>query len=347
MIRKTPQSAEEWFHRKATDYVEAQILYHLNRAGLFQELEKGPQSAHDLATGLGLVPQVLQMLLEYVEGVDGLIARDEEGRFALTEFGREVLARYGRPGASSTTYNFFDVRVGAYGEVWSSLGDLLSGKASYGGDLKREGERAAEAVYTVGKRLEAGFLQIVDRLGAEMALELGVTSGLLNILGQERPATRLFGVDRSQEVLDAAEVKAQSESVHGIRWIPGDIFDLEAWVRPALKHQNGLLFTVHFHEFLAGGIERVQAWLKELRGELAGWHIVAIEQPRLPAEARDRVPEVEWLYNHSNILIHHLIGNGRILSDARWRKLFEEAGLTLEDVTPMNFLGYQGYVYRV
>ena len=347
MIRKTSQSAEEWFHRKATDYVEAQILYHLNRAGLFQELEKGPQSAHDLATGLGLVPQVLQMLLEYLEGVDGLIGRDEEGRFVLTEFGREILGRFGRPGESGTTYNFFDVRVGAYGEVWSSLGELLSGEASYGRDLKREGERAADAVYTVGKRLEEGFLQIVDRLGAETALELGVTSGLLNILGQVRPATRLYGVDRSQEVLDAAEAKARSESVHGIRWLAGDIFDLEAWVNPALKQQHGVLFTVHFHEFLAAGTERVQKWLRDLRGELSGWHIVAMEQPRLAAGDRDRVPEVEWLYNHSNILIHHLIGNGRILSDTRWRKLFEEADLTLESVTPMNFLGYQGYVYRL
>ena len=122
MSDEAKQSPEEWFHRKATDFVESQILYHLNRVGVWHALRRGPQSAHDLALALSLVPEVLGILLEYVVGVDRLLEHDDEGRFRLTAFGHDVLTRYGREGQATTTYNFFDVRVGSYGPIWAQLG---------------------------------------------------------------------------------------------------------------------------------------------------------------------------------------------------------------------------------
>lgn len=347
MSPKQPPSPEEWFHRKATDYVEAQVLYHLGQAGVFGHLREGPQQAHDLAVGLHLVPEVLTILLEYIEGVGELLTRDEMGRFQLTSFGRAVLERFGREGSETTSYNFFNVRVGAYGVIWNGLGGLLSGETAYGRGLTREGDRAADAVYTVGKRLEAGLFKLVDRLQIDTALEVGVTSGLLNSLGATRRHVQLLGLDRSPAALADAEARALAENNPGVTWLEADLFDTSAWVSPTWRQRKGLLFSVHFHEFLAAGTAELQAWIAELSQQLPGWHLLAIEQPRLDSADRDRVSEVEWLYNHSNILIHHLIGNGRILSDSRWRHLFEEAGATVEAVSPMGFLGYQAYVIEL
>src|SRR5437879_5627843 len=94
---REPASVQAWFHETATRYVEAQALYHLNKVGVFTALlDAGPLSAAELAARLGLVPSLLEVLLEYVAGVDDLIVRGAGGRYALTDFGARVLERYGR-----------------------------------------------------------------------------------------------------------------------------------------------------------------------------------------------------------------------------------------------------------
>jgi len=120
-------SPEQWFHRRATHYVEAQMLFHLGRAGVFHLLDsQGSLSAEAMAHELGLVSEVLATCLEYICGVDALLEQDVQGRYGLTEFGSAVLERFGRDDGDSKHFNLFDVRVGAYGPVWSGLGQLLS-----------------------------------------------------------------------------------------------------------------------------------------------------------------------------------------------------------------------------
>ena len=346
MTHKKDEHAAAWFHRKATAYVETQMLYHLNQVGVWAQLQKGPQSPHDIATTLGLVPEVLRVMLEYVEGVDSLLERDDEGRFELTEFGHRVLKRFGRDGLSGSTFNFFDVRVGAYGPVWQQMGKMLTGDVTYGRDLEREGDRAADAVFTIGKRMEKGFVEILKRVQPDIIVELGVTSGLLELGKSQVASVDAIGLDRDQMALDVAAQRFQTETGHEGTWIQTDIFSPESWLQPSFSNKRGLIFSVHFHEFLARGVEHLQRWLRELQQHLPGWSVLAIEQPRLRSDERDKVTEVEWLYNHSNILIHHLIGNGHILSDANWRKLFAEADCELDEIHPMEFLGYNGYTFR-
>src|SRR5688572_12405462 len=94
---REPPSVQAWFHETATRYVEAQALYHLNKVGVFAALaDDGPLGVEELAARLGLVPAILEVLLDYVAGVDDLLARDAARRYALTDFGRRVLERYGR-----------------------------------------------------------------------------------------------------------------------------------------------------------------------------------------------------------------------------------------------------------
>ena len=130
MPDSTPPSPESWFHEVATHYVEAQALFHLNRCGVFVALDSGgASSAPALAESLGLQLEPLSTLLDYVVGVGRLLERDDQGRYGFTAWGLEVLDRYGRRADDGRrSFNFFDVRVGAYGPIWAAMGGLLRGE---------------------------------------------------------------------------------------------------------------------------------------------------------------------------------------------------------------------------
>ena len=350
-------SPESWFHERATHYVEAQLLFHLNRCGVFAALlgADAPLAAADLAARLGLRADVLATLLDYVAAVDDLLERDDDARFGLTDFGRAVIARYSRPrpdAEKSPKINMFDVRVGAYGPVWAEAGRLLRGEASYGRDLRREGRMAEEGVYTIGAAMAPGLLRALDGRPLDAALEIGVTTGILEILGRQRPSWARFGLDRSERVLEEARARESADPARATavapaptRWLRADLFDVPSWA-PSLPAapSRGVLFSVHFHEFLAAGEARVAAWLDAVSAALPGWILVALEQARLPPEARATTAETLWLYAQSNVLIHHLVVNGRILADPEWRALFTRPRCRVAEVRPLDYLGYHAFV---
>ncbi len=339
-VSADPQS---WFHDRATAYVEAQMLFHLGRCGVFAALVDAPAGTAALAERLGLQAAPLQACLEYVAGVDDLITETDAG-WALTSFGQAVADRFGRPTPDGVRLNLFDVRVGAYGPVWSGLGQLLRGEACYGDGVLRAGDEAAEGLYTVCARMAPGFRSVIAELQVDQAVEIGVTTGLLEALSGLGP--RLYGLDRSPDAIATAEARRAAAGADPVTWLEADLFDL-SWTERVDRASSGVLFSVHFHEIMAAGRDRVVAFLRDLGRALPGWVVVAAEQPRLPESDRARRPRSEWLYAQSNVLIHHLIGNGRILSDAEWRALFADAGLSLLSVREMNFLGYHSYAYRL
>ncbi len=73
MTHNVDEQAEAWFHRKATEYVGVQILYHLNQVGVWDLLRKEARHSQDLAAALELEPEVLDVMLEYIEGVDSIL----------------------------------------------------------------------------------------------------------------------------------------------------------------------------------------------------------------------------------------------------------------------------------
>jgi hypothetical protein len=349
MSDDTPPSPESWFHEVATHYVEAQALFHLNRCGVFVALDRGgAMSATALARELGLQLEPLVTLLDYVVGIDRLLCRDGEDRYAFTAWGQEVLERFGRRSDDGTrTFNFFDVRVGAYGPVWAAMGGLMRGEERYGETLMRAGGEAAEGVYKVGARFADALGAIVDRLGASMFVEIGVTSGLAARVGSSRPNLVLAALDRDSSAIATAAARATDEGVDRIRWIEADLFDLDAWTGDLQERLPGVITTVHFHELLAAGEERLVELLSGLSERLPGWHVIGLEQPLLAESERAGTSETLWRYNHSNVLIHHLIGNGRILPHAQWLALFERAGVEVAGTEALNYLGYQAYTLRL
>jgi hypothetical protein len=334
---------ELWFHRRASFYVEAQLLYHLSACGVFQSLlAEGAQSPRELAERLDLAPEPLATILEYIAGVDSILRVSAAGQFDLSENGHQVIQRYSRPTPTGPQLNFFDVRVGAYGPIWQGVGRLLRGESEIGVDLHRNGAEAAGGVYTIGAKMAPGLGAVLAGLKPDWVLEFGVTTGILSLLAEGAGACEHFGLDRKASALKGAAARAGPGA--SIGWIEAELLEVDRWADRLPSCKNPVFFSVHFHEFLAQGEARVQAFLRGLGQRFPGAVVVAIEQP---AESGTGAGEVLDLYAQSNRLIHHLIGNGKILSTANWNRFFQGAGAQVRSIESMHYLGYKAFIVEL
>lgn len=344
------ESPESWFHRRATLYVETQILFHLNQVGVWALLSNGHAlTSLQIAQHLRLDAGVTDALLDYVFEVDDLLERNEHGRYALSEFGRKVVARFSdmKGGAGQPSVNMFDVRVGAYGPVWSNLGKMLRGEGRYGQDFHREGRYAENGVSKLSMRFWDSLVGHIEECGVGSLVEVGLTTGLLEQLAERYPWHRLYGLDKSGPAIERSAASAAARKLENIRWLQSDFFDADGWASGVSDTPRGMVYSLHFHELLAGGEHKLVEILRRLKVLLPDWVVLAFEQPRLPHSARSNIPESQWLYSQSNILIHHLIGNGRILTRGAWLALGEEAGCRRVTERPCNYLGYSAYAFHL
>jgi hypothetical protein len=343
-----PESPESWFHQRATLYVEAQILFHLNQVGVLELLSRGGRHrASEVAATLALEPAPTDALLDYVYQVDELLERDSDGRYSLSAFGKEVVLRFsGGNGAAQGSINMFDVRVGAYGPVWRHLSGILTGDSRYGEDLHRDGRYAESGVFKLAMRFWGALTEHIDDLDVGSVLEIGLSTGLLEKVGERYPTHRLYGLDKKQSVID---LNAESAAAHGVKtidWLCADFFDLPRWVGSVANDGRGLIFSLHFHELMAVGEERFFTALSDLRQAFPNWSLMAFEQPLLSREDRANISHTLWLYSQSNVLIHHLIGNGRILSREAWIDLGRQAGCKNVTDRSCNYLGYRAFLFE-
>jgi len=340
------QNPEAWFHELATHYVEAQIYFHLNQAGVFERLPGGGSTA-EIAAELELDAHVLGCLLEYAAAVGSVVRVREDGVFELTSFGHQVAERYGRSNGDAQTYNLFDVRVGAWGPVWSSLGAMLTKQQTYGVDFHRAGEYAADGLFKLAAPLAGAIDAIAGELEATTVVELGPTSGIMAMLASKPSgaARRYVGIDIKPESLAFADRLARQHGVDSIEWVEGDLFSPDSWLPRLENDRRVLFFSCHFHEFLAHGRSRVEAAMQTFNDQTNTAGVVALEQPCLDADEREGVSTARWLYTHSNVLIHHLIKNARILSGAQWHQLLLDGGsrhVWTEDTDGFGFSAYVG-----
>lgn len=344
------ESPESWFHRRATFYVEAQILFHLNQVGVVNLLNQGAAyTSSEIAARLDLDQAATSALLDYVWGIDELLDRDGQGRYSLSDFGRSVVARFSskKDSDAQPAINMFDVRVGAYGPVWQNLSRLLTCNGSYGKDFQRDGRYAETGVSKLAIQFWPCLTDQIKEDRPSSVIEIGLTTGLLERLAERYPEQTLYGLDKSKRVIDESVARAKFSGIGNIRWIHNDYFEPERWCKAVDAGQRGLIYSLHFHELMAcGDIEFIKT-LRLLRSLLPNWTILAFEQPRLPQGDKVRVPETLWMYSQSNILIHHLIGNGKILTNEAWMDLGRQAGCNRVTSRPCNYLGYQAYLFQL
>lgn len=273
---------------------------------------------------LDLDERILQSLLDYAADVGEIIRADADGVFRLTPFGQKVTGRYGKVNGDRTTYNMFDVRVGAWGPVWANLGEMLRKTKVYGVDLHRA----------------------ADRLAATAVVEVGPTSGILAQLAAAPggDTRRYVGVDISQESLEFARRLARERGVDSISWYHGDVFEPAVWMEALAREQRVMYFSCHFHEFLSHGVGVTERALQELTAAPNTAGILALEQPRLEPELREGTSSTRWLYAQSNVLIHHLIKNARVMYGSEWQELLRKGGCGEVWVEGTKGFGFNAYI---
>jgi hypothetical protein len=188
--------------------------------------------------------------------------------------------------------------------------------------------------------------EYIDALDVDSVLEIGLSTGLLEKVGERYPDHRLYGLDKKRSAIDLNAESAVAHGVETARWLHADFFDVPRWAGSVAAYRRGLIFSLHFHELMAAGTERFVAALRELRQAFPNWSLVAFEQPLLPREEKEKVTETLWLYSQSNVLIHHLIGNGRILSREEWIDLGRQAGCKNVTDRSCNYLGYRAFLFE-
>ena len=340
---------ELWYHRLGTTYVVAQIMFHLNQTGVIAWLaDKGASSSGDLSKALNLNLGKLETLLNYVASVDEVIALDEDGKYFFTEFGREVIKRYSRVENEFKLYNFHEVRVGAYGNVWDSIGQLLTGEKVYGKDIKRRGEFAETGVYAQALKFRDPLLKGLQRFKPKTVIEFGANTGLTEQVATSYQAD-LFCLDRSPESLTQAEQRFCEKTAGQAKanWLQTDIFDSRSWAQKITNKDSVSIFSIHFHELISKGPQVMIPLFKELRAAGVNGEVLMLEQPRLKPVERESISESLWLYSQSNILIHHFIGNGQILSSEDWRLAFKSCGCEFISQEPTGYLGYDLFCFKI
>ena len=344
------RSPERWFHTTATIYVESQILFHLNQVGVLAFLcENGPCTAAQIAESLTLNAPATDALLDYVFEVDELLDRDCDGRYCLSDFGTQVIERFSStsPSGDGPAINMFDVRVGGYGPVWQNLGSLLRGAGRYGQEFHRDGRFAETGVAKLAMRFWDSLTHHLEDAAVGSVVEVGLTTGLVERLAQEYDTLALYGVDRSDAAVMRTAESLSAKGLTNVGLVQCDFFDISRWTDAVDPETPGLVYSLHFHELLARGEPAFVTALRELRSRLPGWSVLAFEQPRLAHEDKANIPETQWLYSQSNVLIHHLIGNGRILSRDAWIDLGRQAGCRSVTDRACDYLGYRAFLFRL
>jgi hypothetical protein len=339
---------EVWFHRLGTKYVVAQICFHLNQIGVFNYLhDHGSASLHEISEKMKLNETVLGSLLNYLVAVDDILQINSDQKFEFSEFGKAVLARYQRGKDENIKFNILDLRVGAYGPVWAALGDLTTGKAAYGVDVKRDGRYAEEGIYKLSPKLMPVISECLGEIKPEAAIELGANTGLSELLCEKNKSIQFSVLDRSQKSIDEAAERFKSTKTSGeLGWICADVFNPEEWLSKVGKKENLAFFTIHFHEFITK-TDKLNKLISYLRANTKNSYFIAVEQPRVPLSEKSKMSESLWLNAQSHVLIHHLNGYGKILTMQEWNEFFQKNGCRHVFSKPTNFLGFEISVFQI
>lgn len=341
-------SPESFFHEVGTHYVVAEILFSLNQTTILSRLfDAGTLDLEKVCKEERLNQQVVTSLLDYLSNVTPLFEYSrEKSTVHLSEFGQKYLSRYSRRTADGSLHlNFWDVRVGGYGNVWNAVDRLSTNQLTYGVDIKREGQFAEGGVFKTANgfwpAIESTLKMLTD---VDVIGEFGINSGLLKFVEQKIPQLKIMGIDKSNEsIQNFKNIFGESKQID-LKY--ENILNVASWGHGLGRSGKKLFFSVHFHEFMAvDGL--VPMLMRNLKNQFDEPYILSFEQPRYDSTERENMQEHLWLYSQSNILIHHLIGNGKILSRTEWARLFESTGGRILEQKPIGYLGYEMFLVKL
>lgn len=342
-------SPEEWYHDTAAKYLSAQIFYQLNQVGVFNFiLDNQPCSIKEISKQLNLEYETLETSLNYICMVDPLFNIDKDD-LSFSAFGMEVVKRYSRVmGDGKKKINFFDVRVGGLGMVWNNIGNLLTSKVQYGKDIVRRSDQIESGLFTLSIRIADSLSKLLESSGCRHFVELAADTGISERLLEIFADCTVTIVDRNSEKLKEAKQRLKSKGLDSrASFVEADVFDTSRWPLWINKIDKPFtVFSIHIHEFIKVGIEKLDPVLKALSNDSNLTRLLLIEQPRLELKDREKVSKVRWLSLQGNLIIHHMIKSGKILPADTWISLVEQNGFKFLRRDDINYLGFESLLFK-
>jgi len=311
-------------------YAVCSCLWALLETGALDRLLEA-ESLPVEALGRGLERHVLESILEYLDGL-GLV-RMEGGRARAMPRLRRLMAE---------PRGFFELTY-AYSPVFERLRDLLAGQAAYPRDVQRLGKYVGRGSGQLCRALPYPVMaDLLRRRGARLALDLGCGDLAFLLFACEAiPGLRAVGIDLDEPTAAyAREVLAASPLGHRIEVRCADMFDLAAVARER-PDIDAVTAVDTYHEYLAGGEEKIVGLLRDLRTRFPKALLYVGEFCKQPHEKLRRRPTA-FLEHH----LYHDLTNQTIVDAPTWRRLFAAAGLSILEEKVFDMVGHGYFVLR-
>jgi 2-ketoarginine methyltransferase len=319
-------TVQEWTQSIRNGYMRAYILFALHETGVFNLLKDGQsKSVDELAAECKIEPYLLNSVILYLLVCDKIIERDGE-KIRLTEFGRHALF-------ADTLTTFCWGAVGGYSIVLTELIPALRGKVKYGVDFERDGEYLATGSLLTGRGSHGWVLDYIKKSGTKRLCDMGCGSAVvLTAFCESAPELRGVGLDISDGFL--TEAKRRIHSMHlddRIELIKGDIAKPDSYIEK-LGQVDAFNAMMVIHEFLAHGDQKIVEILKKMKAAFPGKVMIISEAiPYSEEEFRQLAWEDRPHPASSQYAFHGLTWQGIPQKPEVWFKIFEKAGVTLED----------------
>jgi SAM-dependent methyltransferase len=264
----------------------------------------------------GINPDVGAGFLHYLVNRGILETRGEEyfltrlGEFLTTDIS---LARLG-------------VYLGAYGGVTSRIGDLLTGKATYGKDVVRDGGQLGAHCDTLFSFFHTPVvLRAMHGRNVKRMLDVGCGGGQLIVdVCLRDPSLTGIGLDIDADAVAVANDLAHRSGVADrVEFVVGDAFDPKSW--PAVcAEADGLCMMSALHEHFRNGEQAVVDLLDEMSSMFPEQKILLIGEPELRYDGRENDDDF--------FLIHVLTGQGLPRERSAWFDVFDKSTLHCRQV---------------
>jgi 2-ketoarginine methyltransferase len=295
-------------------YVVSSVLASFEMADLLTQLETDGLTLDEVAVATkheldarALAAACLAYLSER-----GLIEEDD-GRYRLTPYGREVCADKG----------YLVWAVGGYGEPLRRLDGFLTGTKSYGTDYVRDGSWVADGAAMLGRKdVVPHAMRLLESINFSRVLDLGCGNARFLLAVCSRFGSSGTGVDISPEACAEAQKAIRDAGQQDrVNVVEGNAADLPGI--PQLADTQLVVTFFLLHEILAQGRDYLVKYLRDLSSRLPekAYVLAAEVQPPVARTLGQRfTPEFT--------LVHALMRQ-RLLSKDGWREAFTEGGFTV------------------
>ena len=322
-----PISVDEAFN----GYVAAQIVFALDRLGLFEELlEHGQADVRAAAVRLGADQRMLGELLRAAQTCGYVVLRDDVA--AITPAGRDMAFMRG----------YFTWAVGGYADLFGNIAGLISGGRRFNSDVFRD---EAMVALGAGQNDRAFMAETVDEVVGQLDftaiadLGSGVSARLCRMAAAR--GVRGVGLDISDAATRLAEDAIRRAGLDGnVRALQADVLGVVKGTEnyPVLAEVDAVMSFFLLHDLLAAPDtrSRVMPGLREAFPK-ARTFVLADTMLR-PAQSADATLPV---FSAGYELAHALMGVPLHTKDT-YEALFAQAGLRTRQVlafgTPHSWL---------